>query len=725
MKPRQPAEIGQRVIEMAEQAVKEACMNLQPHRIMLVEDENIIAMDVQQRLEVLGYQVTGHAASGVDAIRIAAETKPDLILMDIKIRGPMDGIETAAQIRELQDVPIIYLTAFADETTVKRARLTEAFGYLLKPFEDRELQSAIEIALYKHKMEKKLRASEERYALATRAANDGIWDWDLITNEIFYTARWRGMLGLDTEDGIASPQEWFDRVAPEDRERLNATIDTHLQELTPSLECEYRILHRDGGYRWMLCRGLALFDSQSRPYRMAGSQSDITSRKLLEEQLMHRAMHDELTGLPNRVLFMDRLNVVLEKVQGHRDGGAAVMFLDLDHFKVINDSLGHSKGDALLAAFAHRLEECVRPSDTVSRFGGDEFAILASSVSSIDDVKKIADRVSQSLQKPFSLGEHEFFANASIGIVFVTNGKQPSEELLRDADIAMYHSKKNGRSRYEIFHPDMREHTLNRLQQEGEIRRALKNREFVLHYQPVFALKNRRIDGFEALIRWQHPVRGLLPPAEFMDVAELSGLIIPMGEWVLQTACKQAQAWNVATGRPLKIAVNLSPSQLADKNLVTLVQTALHESGLDPCLLELELTETAALQNIEHTIETLRALRKMGINIAVDDFGKGYSSLDYIKTLPSNNVKIDRSFIMDISGANPEPGLAIVSAMITMAHQLRLTVTAEGVETKEQLKLLTQLQCDQIQGYFTGKPTHPREIETLLKSDTKSSDAES
>lgn len=696
-------------------------MNSQTHRIMLVEDENIIAMDIQQRLELLGYQVTGHAASGMDAVRVAAETRPDLILMDIKIRGPMDGIETAEQIRARQDVPIIYLTAFTDENTLKRARRTEAFGYLLKPFEDRELQSAIEIATYKHVMEKKLRESEERYALATRAANDGIWDWDLITNEIFYTARWREMLGLTTGDGQASTQEWFDRVDPEDRERLNAAIDSHLQGLTPSLECEYRILHRDGGYRWMLCRGLALFDAHSRPYRMAGSQSDITSRKRLEEQLMHKAMHDELTGLPNRALFMDRLDVVLEQVQGHRDGGAAVMFLDLDHFKVVNDSMGHSTGDALLIAFAHRLEECLRPGDTVSRFGGDEFAILVSSVSSIEDVKRIADRVSQSMQKPFSLGEHEFFANASIGIVFATNGQQSSEDLLRDADVAMYHSKKNGRSRYEIFRRDMREHTLNRLQQESEIRRALKNREFVLHYQPVYALKSRRIDGFEALIRWQHPARGLLPPAEFMEVAEQSGLIIPMGEWVLQTACKQAQAWNVATGRPLTIAVNLSPSQLADKNLVRLVQTSLHESGLDPCLLELELTETAALQNIEHTIETLQTLRGMGINIAVDDFGKGYSSMDYIKTLPSNNVKIDRSFIMDLSGKNPESGLAIISAMITMAHQLHLTVTAEGVETEEQLKLLAQLHCDQIQGYYMGKPANPREIETLLRSDTKSS----
>ena len=691
-------------------------MILQTCRIMLVEDENIIAMDIQQRLEILGYQVVAHVTSGEDAICTAAETKPDLILMDIKIHGPMDGIDAAAKIRVTQDIPVIYLTAFADESTLKRARLTEAFGYLLKPFEDRELHSAIEIALYKHVMEKKLRASEERYVLATQATNDGIWDWDLTTNEIFYTSRWQNMLGLEAEDCYASPDEWLSRVNPEDQERLNEAIDAHLQGLTPTLECEYRIMHQDGGYRWMLCRGLALFDAQLKPYRMAGSQSDITLRKQLEEQLIHKAMHDELTGLPNRALFMDRLNIVLEQIQSHRDGGAAMMFLDIDHFKIVNDSLGHAKGDALLVAFSQRLEKCLRPGDTVSRFGGDEFAILVDSIDSIDEVKKIGDRISLSLKKPFLLDGRELFANASIGVVFTDGGNQSAEDMLRDADIAMYHSKNNGRSRYEIFHPEMREHTLKRLQQEGEIRRALRNHEFVLHYQPVFMVESRQVVGFEALIRWQHPTRGLLAPIEFLEVAEQSGLIIQIGEWVLRTACIQAQTWNEAKERPLQMAVNLSASQLNDKNLIALVKSVLDESGLAPHCLELELTETTALQNIDYTIKVLQTLRQMGVNIAVDDFGKGYSSLDYIKNLPSNTLKIDRLFISDLSGSGSESESAIVLAMVTMAHQLHLKVTAEGVETEEQLRLLTQMNCDQIQGYYMSKPAPAREIELLLEA---------
>lgn len=694
------------------------------HRVMLVEDESIISMDVQQRLERLGYQVVAQAASGQDAIRNAAETTPDLILMDVKIRGPIDGIETATHIRALHDIPVIYLTAFADETTIQRASQTEASGYLLKPFEDRELQSAIEIALYKHMMEKKLRASEERYALAMKATNDGIWDWDLNTNEIFYSSRWRQMLGLADTSSLSQPEEWLDRVYPEDRAMLTSAMDAHLAGLTATLEIEYRILHQDGAYRWMMCRGLALFDAQGKPYRFAGSQSDITTRKRLEEQLIHRALHDELTRLPNRALFMDRLQIVLEQLLNRHDRKVAVMFLDIDHFKVINDSLGHAKGDALLEAFSQRLEQCLRPGDTVSRFGGDEFAILLSGFQTDEDAVKVADRIYKILQSPFALDGREIFAHASMGIVFANESHQSAEDLLRDADVAMYHSKNSGRSRYEIFQPQMRNNTLTRLQQEVELRRALANHEFVLHYQPVFELQGMKITGFEALIRWQHPTRGSLSPAEFIQVAEQSSLIVPIGEWVLRAACKQAQEWIHTRGKPFRIAVNLSASQLNHKNLLPTVKSALRESGLSPENLELELTESVALLNFDQTIQTLQSLRQMGVSIAVDDFGKGYSSLDYIKNLPSNTLKIDRSFIENLThpGQESSPESAIVLAMITMAHQLRLKVIAEGVETEMQLKLLAAMNCDQIQGFYTGKPVPAQDIATLLGTNQASPD---
>jgi diguanylate cyclase (GGDEF)-like protein/PAS domain S-box-containing protein len=680
------------------------------YRIMLVEDEMIVAMDVRQRLESLAYEVVAHATSGADAVRYARETHPQLILMDIKIRGAMDGIEAATQIRAAQDIPVIYLTAFADEATLSRARVTEAFGYLMKPFEDRELHSAIEIALYKHKMDKRLRESEERYALAARAANDGIWDWNLITGEVYYSPRWGDLLGLPEEENIASTQAWLERVHPEDSERLNLALADHLHGVTPALNCDYRMRHQDGGYRWMRCRGLALFDDQKKPYRLAGSQSDITASKQMEEQLIQRALHDELTRLPNRALFMDRLRMVVENTRRPAAEWAAILFLDIDHFKVINDSLGHVSGDELLNAFAGRLKQCLRPGDTVARFGGDEFAILVDGIHKNEEASQIAERILAELRTPLWITGQEIFITTSIGIMFVTAGSQSIEDLLRDVDIAMYTAKRNGRARYEVFDPSMHEHSINRLQQEAEIRRALANAEFTLYYQPIYAVNSLELMGFEALLRWRHPARGLLLPAEFIQVAEETALIIPLGEWVLRTACAQAQAWRVATGKVLKMAVNLSAVQFNDRKLVQIIQAALSASGFDPQGLELELTETVAMQNLDRTLEILEILRQMGVTTSIDDFGRGYSSLDQIRHLRTNSLKIDRSFIEALQ----QDDSAIVAAIITMAHQLRLNVIAEGVETESQLAILAGIDCDQVQGFYLGKGVPPERAWELL-----------
>lgn len=681
-------------------------------KIMLVEDEIIVAMDVQQRLEILGYEVVAHAVSGEEAVQLVQKTNPNLILMDIKIKGGMDGIETAARIRDSFDIPIIYVTAFSDETTIQRASLTEAFGYLIKPFEDRELRSAIEVALYKHQMEHKLRESEERYALAARAANDGIWDWNLLSNEIYYSPRWKILLGLDEDHPLHTPQEWLERIHTDDKEKFNQAVDQHLKGYTPNIACEYRILHRDGGYRWMLCRGMALFDAQKKPYRLAGSISEITARKQIETQLVHRALHDELTQLPNRALFLDRLRMVLEQACDAGTMLAAVLFLDIDQFKVVNDSLGHICGDLLLIEFSKLLRHCLRPGDTVARFGGDEFAILLERISSKEDAPQIAERICRELQKPFTIDGYEIFTSASIGIVFVDSECKNVDDLLRDADSAMYFAKYNGRARYEIFDSSMYDRSMLRLQRETEIRRAITNNEFVLHYQPVFTINTLALVGFEALIRWQHPSRGLLPPGEFIQVAEETGLILPIGEWVLDTACKQAQAWRLESGKPLSMAINLSAVQFNDKNLIKIIQNALSQSGFSASLLELELTESAAMQNMQKSLEILNDIKQMGVSISIDDFGSGYSSLDHIRSFPTSTIKIDRSFIQEMK---PDDS-AIVEAIISMAHQLRLKVIAEGVETQDQLSILNNIKCDQVQGFLLGKGIPAEEIQkTVLK----------
>jgi diguanylate cyclase (GGDEF)-like protein/PAS domain S-box-containing protein len=679
-------------------------------RIMLVEDEVIVAMDVQQRLEKLGYEVVAHATSGEEALRFAEKTNPDLILMDIKIRGEMDGIETASHIRKSQDIPIIYVTAFSGDETIKRARETEAFGYLIKPFDDRELRSSIEVAIYKHRIEKKLRESEERYALAARASNDGNWDWDLLNGQVYYSPRWKAILGLEEDLEIYSPEDWFSRVHADDIERLKLAISNHLEGFTPTLECEYRILHEDGFCVWTICRGLALFDKNGKPYRLAGSHADITKRKEYEKQLTLRALHDELTGLPNRALFMDRLRMVFEQARRSEERTAAVLFLDVDHFKVINDSMGHVSGDELLKAFARRLEQCLRTGDTVARFGGDEFAILADNIQRDEDAIQIAERINIILKKPFLLDGLEFFVSASIGIVFVTSHYKFIEDLMRDVDAAMYHAKFSGRARYKVFDVSMHERMVDRLRLESEIRRGLDNKEFILHYQPIYSIEPQNLIGFEALIRWQHPVRGLQLPQDFIQMAEESGMIIPMGEWVVRVACKQAQAWQKMTGKALKMAVNISAVQFNDENLVKVIRSALDESGLEPSLLELELTETTAMKDINKTADILKEIQKMGVLISIDDFGSGYSSLDHLKNFVTNSLKIDKTFIQEIE----KDDSAIVTAIITMAHQMKLKVVAEGVETQEQLMTLSQNDCDMAQGFFLGKVLDPDTISDSL-----------
>jgi len=565
--------------------------------------------------------------------------------------------------------------------------------------------------------EEGLRDSEERYALALCGANDGLWDWNLRTGQVYYSQRWWEMLGLGSEHAEELPEAWFSRVHMEDVDTLKSAIAAHREQTTPHLEIEHRMCHVDGRYRWMLVRGIAIRDEAGNATRMAGSLSDITARKEAEEQLLRDALHDGLTGLPNRALYLDRLERSITRLARDSRHCFASLFIDLDRFKVINDSLGHQAGDQLLLSFAQRLSACVRPSDTVARLGGDEFTVLLEDPQIPDDAIGVAERVLASLKQPFNLEGHEIFITASIGIALSTGGYTRPQDVLRDSDTAMYRAKAQGKARYQVFDKSMHARAVNLLHVENDLRRAIDRGEFELFYQPILQVKSKRIKGFEALLRWRHPEKGLISPADFIPVAEETGLIIPMGKWVLQEACRQAAAWmQQFPSNPMDMNVNLSGRQFSQSDLVEQVMSALHQSKLPPRHLTLEITESVIMDNPEATVAMLQRLKALGIQINIDDFGTGYSSLAYLQRFPVDTMKIDRSFVSRI-GQGAE-NAEIVRTIVALAHNLNMKVTAEGIETLEQMEKIESLSCENAQGYFLSRPLDCAGATEMLKETT-------
>lgn len=570
------------------------------------------------------------------------------------------------------------------------------------------------------RVEAMLRESEERYAVIANAANDGVWDWNLDTNEVFFSPRWKKMLGYQEHEISNTVDEWLPRVHPEDRDQLKQELDRHCEGLTACFENQYRILHQDGSYRWMLSRGLAIRDVGGRPYRLVGSQMDITARKIGEEQLLHNALHDGLTGLANRSLFIERLKHAVELAKRHDDYTFAVIFLDLDRFKVINDSLGHMIGDQLLITIAHRLKGCLRASDTCARMGGDEFAILLEYVQNDVEAIRVVDRMQQVLKTPFNLNGQEVFANASIGIILSTMGYEQPEDLIRDADTAMYRAKALGRGRYEIFTQEMHEHAVSLLQLETDLRRAVEREEFVVFYQPVMELRTGKISGFEALVRWQHPERGLVSPAEFIPVAEETGLILPIGRWVLHEACRQMKEWQQQYQfyPPLTISVNISRRQFSQPDLTQQIEKVLQETGLQPHCLKLEITESAIMEDANLATSLMQQIKTLGVQLVMDDFGTGYSSLSHLHLFPIDTLKIDPSFVHKADTDLEK--VEIIRTVISLAWNLGIDVVAEGIETKRQMSQLKLLKCDLAQGYLFSRPLTSEAAASFLQEGVSS-----
>ncbi len=561
--------------------------------------------------------------------------------------------------------------------------------------------------------EEALRKSEERYALAAIGANDGLWDWDLKTDVIYFSPRWQSMLGHEEKETENSPEGWFSLVHPEDRILLEAKITAHIEGHTLHFENEHRMRHKDGSYRWMRNRGIALRDSSGKAYRMAGSQTDITEHKKTEELLVHDALHDTLTDLPNRSLLMNRLQHVINAAQRRKNYLFAVLFIDLDRFKLINDSLGHVIGDQLLISVSNRLLGFVRPSDTVARLGGDEFAILLEDIKDCDDAIKIAQRIQTELPLPFDICGHDVSTTASVGIAMYSEGETRPEHLLRDADLAMYQAKANGKARYEIFDAAMHAKMIKYLTLETDLRHAIERNEFLLHYQPIISLSTNRITGFEALIRWQHPTHGLIYPTEFIPIAEETGLITAIGQWVLREACLKTSLWQkrFSTPLPLTINVNLSSKEFTP-HLIDHIKNILHEIDMEAFTLMLEITESTIMKHPEFTAPLLLELKKLGIGLQIDDFGTGYSSLSYLHDFPISVLKIDQSFIRMVN--TDKENLEIVKTIIALAHNLKMEVIAEGVETTDELETLRELGCEFVQGYLFSKPLESEAAEDLI-----------
>ncbi|MEH1795306.1 GGDEF domain-containing response regulator [Nostoc sp.] len=818
---------------------------MNPVNILVVEDEFIVAMDIQNRLRKFGYTVLGLADSGEEAIKRAADDSLDLVLMDIHLKGKMDGVEAAQIIHNIFNIPVIYLTANADESTLNRAKGTEPFGYILKPFKEKELKFTIEITLSKHRTEKKLKQNEQWLTTVLKSIGDAVitsdasgtvtfmnpiaevltgWNYSDAfgkeATEVFNIAPEKtrtiienssvtqvlelgvtinlpeqtiliakngteipiddSIAPIKDENGnitgavfvfqditerkqileaLARRQQEFKALvenAPDIISRFNTQLryiyvnpvienitgissetfigktnaelnlpeefcricDRKLQQVFQTkqeteFECTLAIASQTRHYHTRLVPELT---SDGSVYFVLSISRNITALKLAEAQLIHDAFHDILTGLPNRALFMERLERALMLAKRRADYTFAVLFLDLDRFKVVNDSLGHMIGDQLLTALASRLESCLRVGDTVARIGGDEFTILLDNLKTINDVTSVVERIHQALTSAFQLSGYEVFTTVSIGIALSKDSYNLPEELLRDADIAMYRAKALGKARHEIFDSTMYAQVTKLLELEMDLRRAVERQEFQVYYQPIVLLETCKIIGFEALVRWQHPQHGLVPPDNFIPLAEETGLIIPIGYWVLGEACRQMRAWQIQfpTDPPLTISVNLSTKQFLQPDLIEQINRTIQETGLEARNLKLEITESVLMENIQSATLMLLQLQEMNIQLHLDDFGIGYSSLSYLHRFPSKALKIDRSFITKI-GANGE-NLEIVQAIVTLAQGLNIDVIAEGVETLQQLAQLRAMKCKYAQGYFFSKPVDSKSIETLIAS---------
>ena len=801
-----------------------------PINLMLVEDERIVAFDLKRQLQGFGYNVESVVASGEQAISQAAEKMPDLVLMDIHLDGDMDGIEAAATIRARHQIPVVFLTAYAEDDTLRRALDSFPFGYLIKPCEGRELHATIQMALARRNDEMAIEQSEQRLKLALDAASLGVLEWSPGSNRLTGDTHLGTLFGNQAQP-LDEPWEVFiNRIDEADRERVGQALTSKLLS-NDAVSVEFRlagnaapirrmeahakaygegatvqrvvgILHdvtqrhqdeamlrqssvvfhttaeaivitdasrrivaintaytRITGYPESDVLGLdpdvllrvspafetyedsfktgadGFWQGEVRCRRLDGSAfpawqsvsvvrdvndkvthfvtafSDVTAIYDAQQKLQHLAHHDPLTGLPNRLLFEERLQYAIEQAM-RNEQRCILLFLDLDGFKVINDTLGHAVGDELLRIVGDRLRSVLRSSDTIARLGGDEFVVLAGSFNP-DYAARLAEKILDQLRLPITVSGENLSVTGSLGIAVYPDNGADSQQLMRAADMAMYTAKAEGRNRFHFYTEDMTERALLRMGIEQGLRRALATDGLVMHYQPRVDLASRRIVGVEALVRWQHPERGIISPVDFIGIAEECGIIEHLGRWVLNRAC--SEMLDVVQGRPagesFHVAVNVSPRQFLGADFVAIVRTVLSETGFPASALELEITEST-LQATERSLSILHALKELGVAVSIDDFGTGYSSLSVLRDLPIQRIKIDRSFIVDLPASQNQR--AVVEAIVALSKAMFMQITVEGIEHAAQATILRELGCQEGQGFLFARPLPLVDLQKLL-----------
>lgn len=703
--------------------------------ILIADDDPTQLILLRAALEQGGFAVV-EAKDGAEAYERYLENKPDLVLLDVNM-PEMDGYGVCQKIRDRQDgkeLPIVMVTGLDDIQSIDRAYSIGATDFISKPVTLPTLCYRVRYLLKSSKAFAQLSRSKANLSFAQRVAEMGNWMLEMPSCQLTVSEEINRLLGLDAKSGIDSVEKLLSYVHPDDQKVVNAAMQQAIEN-KEDFKQEHRIIRSSGQEIVVEQQASTVTNDEGEVTQVHGIVHNITARKEVERKIRQLAYYDPLTGLPNRQLFRRNIQRLIKT--SHTDESRfALLFVDLDNFKDVNDTLGHSAGDCLLQMIADYIHEGIRASDfvgivddsdadskdAISRLGGDEFTILLPNLGSINEVSTVAQRVLDKLQKPIEIEGNTISVTGSIGVAVYPYDGEEADALLKNADIAMYHAKQSGKNKFRFFDWEMNDRIMARVRMESDLRKALTRKEFSLHYQPKIELSTGKVTGVEALLRWSKADVGPISPMDFIPVAEESGLIVPIGEWVIEEACEQARRWKDQGLAPFVLSVNLSPVQFHSRSLADVIAKSLKYYGIEPEYFELELTESAVMENVNHAIRIMDALKRLGVRLSIDDFGTGYSSMEYLKRFPVDVLKIDRSFVQDIT--TDESDAAIIKAIIALSQALNLVSIAEGVETSEQIDFLVQHNCDEVQGYFYSRPLPEEEItEYLLKSDLGNSES--